>query len=78
MDIVRHPRAYGLTERVIQTIPSLKRYCCAESRFDWTSHLLCNCSTIFLWSSYTFTIRGDVWVLTFYPYTFIITVDWYC
>ena len=45
----RHPRTDGLTERVNQTMQTLLRCYCAESGFDWTSHLSmvefnCNCS----------------------------------
>jgi len=37
--IARHPRTDGLTERVNQTVQTLLRCDCAESGFDWTSHV---------------------------------------
>jgi len=39
MSTARHPRTNGLTERVHQTMQILLRCYCAESGFDWTSHL---------------------------------------
>ena len=39
MSTARHPRTDGLTERVNQTMQTLLRCYCAESGFDWTSHL---------------------------------------
>ena len=39
MSTARHPRTGGLTERVNQTMQTLLRCYCAESGFDWTSHL---------------------------------------
>jgi hypothetical protein len=39
MSTVRHPRTDGLTERVNQTMETLLRYYCAQSGFDWISHL---------------------------------------
>jgi hypothetical protein len=39
MSIARHLRTDGLTERVNQTMQTLLRCYCAESGFDWTSHL---------------------------------------
>ena len=39
MSNTRHPRTDGLTERVNRAMQTLLRYYCAESRFDWTSHL---------------------------------------
>jgi hypothetical protein len=39
MIIARHSRTDGLTERVNQTMQTLLRCYCAESGFDWTSHL---------------------------------------
>ncbi len=39
MSTARHPRTDGLTKRVDQTMQTLLRCNCAESRFDWTSHL---------------------------------------
>ncbi len=50
MSTARPPRTDGLTERVNQTMQTLLRCYCAESGFDWTSHLSMvefyyNCST---------------------------------
>jgi hypothetical protein len=39
MSTARRPRTDGLTERVFQTMQTLLRCYCAESGFDWTSHL---------------------------------------
>jgi hypothetical protein len=39
MSTARHPRTDGLTERVNQTMQTVLRCYCAESGFDWTSHL---------------------------------------
>ena len=39
MSTDRHPHTGGLTERVNQTMQTLLRYYCAESSFDWASHL---------------------------------------
>ena len=39
MSTARHPRNGGLTERINQIMQTLLRYYCAESGFDWTSHL---------------------------------------
>ena len=40
MNTARHPRTDGLTQRVNQNVQTLSlRYYCAESGFDWTSHL---------------------------------------
>jgi hypothetical protein len=35
----RHPCIDGLTDRVNQTMQTLLRWYCAESSFEWTSHL---------------------------------------
>ncbi len=39
MSTARHPRTDGLDERVNQTMQTLLRCYCAESGFDWSSHL---------------------------------------
>jgi hypothetical protein len=65
----RHPRTYGLTERVNQTMKTLLRCYCAEYGFDWTSHLSMvecyyNCYIIEANSDYQFEIFYG-----FYPST---------
>jgi hypothetical protein len=39
MSTCRHPCTYGLTEKANQTMQTLLRCYCAESCFDWISHL---------------------------------------
>ncbi len=39
MSTARHPRTAGFIERVNQMMQPLLRCYCAESGFDWTSHL---------------------------------------
>ena len=39
MSTARDPRTHDLTERINQTMQTILRYYCAESGFDWTSHL---------------------------------------
>ena len=39
MSIARHPSTDRLMKRINQTMQTLLRCYCAESGFDWTSHL---------------------------------------